>query len=158
LAHQPVLRDAAGGDVAARLSGAAGNAGCGPIQDYRGTISADRISRTKLCVKRIDDARIEGLRPEFLAPSRPTAPSGRPRTLRRFAERFRPLRLPFEAMTPVYGLAESTVGLLSPPWASAAHRPGAPRAFQRRAGPKPAADDERRCAALRLLRQAAARA
>jgi acyl-CoA synthetase (AMP-forming)/AMP-acid ligase II len=38
-----------------------------------------------------------------------------PETLRRFTERFARYGFRPEAMTPVYGLAECTVGLLSPP-------------------------------------------
>jgi len=85
------------------------------IQDYRGTISAAPNFAYELCVKRIDDARIEGLDLSSWRIAANGAEPVVPETLRRFAERFAPYGFRSEAMTPVYGLAESTVGLLSPP-------------------------------------------
>jgi len=85
------------------------------IQNYRGTISAAPNFAYELCVKRIDDAQIEGvdLRTWRLAAN--GAEPVMPETMRRFTERFARYGFRAEAMTPVYGLAECTVGLLCPP-------------------------------------------
>ncbi len=85
------------------------------IQRYRGTISAAPNFAYELCVKRIDDAQIEGLDLSSWRIAANGAEPVMPETLRRFTERFARYGLHPEAMTPVYGLAESTVGLLCPP-------------------------------------------
>jgi 1-acyl-sn-glycerol-3-phosphate acyltransferase len=120
------------------------------IQDYRGTISAAPNFAYELCVKRIDDARIEGLDLSSWRIAANGAEPVVPETLRRFTERFAPLGFRPEAMTPVYGLAESTVGLLSPPLGRG------PRIDRVRREPfsgagraEPAADDD--TAALRFV-------
>ncbi|MEO8280966.1 MAG: AMP-binding protein [Ideonella sp.] len=85
------------------------------IQQYRGTISAAPNFAYELCVKRITDAQIEGLDLSSWRLAANGAEPVMPETLRRFTERFADFGFRPEAMTPVYGLAESTVGLLSPP-------------------------------------------
>ncbi len=85
------------------------------IQQYRGTLSAAPNFAYELCVKRIDDAQIEGLDLSSWRIAANGAEPVMPETLRRFTERFVRFGFRPEAMTPVYGLAESTVGLLSPP-------------------------------------------
>jgi 1-acyl-sn-glycerol-3-phosphate acyltransferase len=85
------------------------------IQHYRGTVSAAPNFAYELCVKRIDDAQIEGLDLRSWRLAANGAEPVIPETLRRFTERFAGYGFRPEAMTPVYGLAESTVGLLCPP-------------------------------------------
>jgi 1-acyl-sn-glycerol-3-phosphate acyltransferase len=85
------------------------------IQRYRGTISAAPNFAYELCVKRIDDARIQGLDLGSWRLAANGAEPVLPETLRRFTERFAGYGFRPGAMTPVYGLAECTVGLLCPP-------------------------------------------
>jgi len=85
------------------------------IQHYRGTISAAPNFAYELCVKRIDDARIEGLDLGSWRIAANGAEPVIPDTLHRFTERFARYGFRPGAMTPVYGLAECTVGLLCPP-------------------------------------------
>jgi 1-acyl-sn-glycerol-3-phosphate acyltransferase len=85
------------------------------IQRYRGTLSAAPNFAYELCVKRIDDAQIEGLDLSSWRMAGNGAEPVLPETLRRFTERFSRYGFRPEAMTPVYGLAECSVGLLCPP-------------------------------------------
>ena len=85
------------------------------IQRYRGTISAAPNFAYELCVKRIDDAEIDGLDLSSWRIAVNGAEPVIPETLRRFTERFARYGFQPAAMTPVYGLAECTVGLLFPP-------------------------------------------
>jgi non-ribosomal peptide synthetase component F len=85
------------------------------IQRYRGTISAAPNFAYELCVKRVDDATIDGLDLGSWRLAANGAEPVLPETLRRFTERFSRFKFHPEAMTPVYGLAECTVGLLCPP-------------------------------------------
>ena len=77
------------------------------IHRHRGTLSAAPNFAYELCLKRIDDARTRGARPDArwrcaFNGAEPVSPE----TMRRFAERFAALRLRREALAPVYGLAE----------------------------------------------------
>jgi acyl carrier protein len=85
------------------------------IQRYHGTISVAPNFAYELCVKRIDDAAIEGLDLGSWRIAANGAEPVVPETMRRFTERFARHGLDPGAMTPVYGLAECTVGLLCPP-------------------------------------------
>jgi 1-acyl-sn-glycerol-3-phosphate acyltransferase len=85
------------------------------IARYRGTISAAPNFAYELCVKRIEDGQIEGLDLSSWRIAANGAEPVMPETLRRFGERFAPYRFNPGALTPVYGLAECTVGLLCPP-------------------------------------------
>ena len=85
------------------------------IQRYRGTISAAPNFAYELCVKRVDDATIDGLDLGSWRLAANGAEPVLPETLRRFTERFSRYGFHPGAMTPVYGLAECTVGLLCPP-------------------------------------------
>lgn len=82
---------------------------------YRGTLTAAPNFAFELCVKRIADAQIEGLdlgSVRFMANgAEPVSPD----TMERFGTRFARYGLAPTAMAPVYGLAESSVGLLFPP-------------------------------------------
>jgi 1-acyl-sn-glycerol-3-phosphate acyltransferase len=85
------------------------------IQRYRGTVSAAPNFAYELCVKRIDDGAIDGLDLSSWRIAANGAEPVLPETLRRFTERFARYGFHPAAMTPVYGLAECTVGLLCPP-------------------------------------------
>jgi len=85
------------------------------IHRYRGTLTAAPNFAFELCVKRIADAQIEGLdlgSVRFMANgAEPVSPD----TMERFGTRFARYGLGLTTMAPVYGLAESAVGLLFPP-------------------------------------------
>lgn len=86
------------------------------ISAHRATISAAPNFAFDLCVKRLADADLEGvdLGSWRLALNGSEAVS--PETIERFTRRFAPRGFRAEAMCPVYGLAESSVGLtMSPP-------------------------------------------
>ena len=85
------------------------------IMRYRGTISAAPNFAYELCVRHVDDATLAGLdlstwRLAFNG-AEPVSPS----TITSFASRFAPFGLQQQTITPVYGLAESSVGLAFPP-------------------------------------------
>ncbi len=120
------------------------------IHRYRGTVTAAPNFAYELCVKRIDDARIEGVDLGSLRLAANGAEPVIPETMRRFSERFASHGFRPGAMTPVYGLAEGTVGLLVPPLGRG------PRIDRVRREPftsdgraEPAADDD--AAALRFV-------
>jgi 1-acyl-sn-glycerol-3-phosphate acyltransferase len=86
------------------------------IAAHRATISAAPNFGFDLCVKKIPDDELSGLdlRSWRLAMNGSEAVSAE--TLERFARRFEPCGFRAEALCPVYGLAESSVGLtVSPP-------------------------------------------
>ena len=85
------------------------------IHQYRGTLTAAPNFAYELCVHRIQDAQIAGLDLSCLRLAANGAEPVSPDTLERFQARFARYGLRPEALTPVYGLAESTVGLLAPP-------------------------------------------
>jgi 1-acyl-sn-glycerol-3-phosphate acyltransferase len=82
---------------------------------FRATFSASPNFGFELCLNKISDADIEGL---DLSSLRMVANGAEPvsvQTLRRFTERFGRYGFPAQAMAPVYGLAECSVGLAFPP-------------------------------------------
>jgi acyl carrier protein len=85
------------------------------IHRHRGTLSGGPNFAFDLCVKRIDDADIEGLDLSSLRMVVNGAEPVQPRTIRAFTERFRLYGFRPEALAPVYGLAENAVGLAFPP-------------------------------------------
>lgn len=85
------------------------------IHRFRATFSASPNFGFELCLNKIADADLEGL---DLSSLRMVANGAEPvsvKTLRRFIERFGRYGFPAGAMAPVYGLAESSVGLAFPP-------------------------------------------
>lgn len=85
------------------------------IHRYRGTIAASPNFGYELCVRKIEGAEVEGL---DLGSWRLALNGAEPvsaRTLERFAERFARHGFRRSALAPVYGLAESAVGLAFPP-------------------------------------------
>lgn len=85
------------------------------IHEWRGTLSAGPNFAWELCVKRIDESELAGLDLSCWRLAFNGAEAVNPDTLARFAQRFARYGLKPEAVTPVYGLAEASVGLLFPP-------------------------------------------
>jgi 1-acyl-sn-glycerol-3-phosphate acyltransferase len=85
------------------------------IHRHRATLSASPNFGYELCLRKVADADIEGLDLSSWRMALNGAEPVSPSTLRRFEERFRPYGFRPEAMAPVYGLAESSVGLAFPP-------------------------------------------
>jgi 1-acyl-sn-glycerol-3-phosphate acyltransferase len=85
------------------------------IHEHRGTISAGPNFAYELCLRRIGDAEIDGLDLSSWRLAFNGAEPVKADTIERFAARFAPYGLSQEAITPVYGLAEASVGLTFPP-------------------------------------------
>jgi acyl carrier protein len=85
------------------------------IHRFRATFSASPNFGFELCLNKVADADLEAL---DLSSLRMVANGAEPvsvQTLRRFIDRFGHYGFPAGAMAPVYGLAESSVGLAFPP-------------------------------------------
>ncbi|MBK9021105.1 MAG: AMP-binding protein [Sulfuritalea sp.] len=86
------------------------------IHEHRGTVTAAPNFAFELCLRHLDPQRLQGL---DLSSWRYAANGAEPvaaETLARFAAAFRPYGFRSEALAPVYGLAECSVGLaVSPP-------------------------------------------
>ena len=85
------------------------------IHRFRATLSAAPNFAFELCLNKIDEADLQGL---DLGSLRMVANGAEPvsvESMRRFIARFQPYGFRREAMAPVYGLAESAVGLAFPP-------------------------------------------
>ncbi|MFL4983220.1 MAG: AMP-binding protein [Xanthobacteraceae bacterium] len=85
------------------------------IHHFRGTLSAAPNFAYELCLNKIPDAELEGL---DLSSWRVVANGAEPigiHTMRRFIEKFSAYGFRSTAMSPVYGLAENSVGLAFPP-------------------------------------------
>jgi 1-acyl-sn-glycerol-3-phosphate acyltransferase len=85
------------------------------IHERRATLSAAPNFAYELCVRRIEDAALEGLDLSSWRAAFNGAEPVSPGTLERFASRFTRHGFHREAMLPVYGLAECTVALAVPP-------------------------------------------
>jgi 1-acyl-sn-glycerol-3-phosphate acyltransferase len=85
------------------------------ISRHRGTITAAPNFAYELCARKLDDAELAGLDLSSLRLALNGAEPVSPATLEAFIERFVPYGLQPEAITPVYGLAECSVGLAFPP-------------------------------------------
>jgi 1-acyl-sn-glycerol-3-phosphate acyltransferase len=85
------------------------------IHQYRGTLSASPNFGYELCLKRLKDEDIEGLDLSSWRLAFNGAEAVSPDSIERFTRRFQALGFKPETMMPVYGLAESTVGLAFPP-------------------------------------------
>ena len=82
---------------------------------WRGTLSAGPNFAYELCVKRIDEPELAGLDLSAWRIAFNGAEAVSPDTVRRFSERFAACGLRPTTMMPVYGLAETSLGLLFPP-------------------------------------------
>ncbi|WP_134492722.1 AMP-binding protein [Methylocella tundrae] len=85
------------------------------IHRFRATLSASPNFGFELCLNKIADADLEGLDLSSLRMVPNGAEPVSAQTLRRFVDRFGHYGFPACAMAPVYGLAESSVGLAFPP-------------------------------------------
>lgn len=85
------------------------------IHQHHGTISGGPNFAYELCLKRIKPEQVEGLDLGSWRVAFNGAEPVIPQTLRGFRDRFAPNGLRPEAIWPVYGLAECTVGLTFPP-------------------------------------------
>jgi 1-acyl-sn-glycerol-3-phosphate acyltransferase len=85
------------------------------IQQYGGTLSAGPNFAYEICATRIDERDLAGLDLSTWRVAFNGAEPVNPGTLQRFADRFEPCGFRAESMLPVYGLAESSLGLAFPP-------------------------------------------
>jgi len=85
------------------------------IHENRATMSAGPNFAYELCLSKVRDDEIEGLDLSSWRLAYNGAEPVSPATIQRFGDRFAPCGFQREAMTPVYGLAESSVGLAFPP-------------------------------------------
>ncbi len=84
------------------------------IHDHRATLSAGPNFAYELCVKKIDETSIRGLDLSSWRLAFNGAEPVNAQTLKRFYQKFKRYGLKPEALYPVYGLAENTVGLTFP--------------------------------------------
>lgn len=85
------------------------------IHYHRGTISAGPNFAYELCARKIDPATIEGLDLSCWRLAINGAEAVQPKTLERFSKKFAAHGFKPETFVPVYGLAESTVGVTASP-------------------------------------------
>ncbi|MCW8934317.1 MAG: AMP-binding protein [Gammaproteobacteria bacterium] len=85
------------------------------IHHYHGTLSASPNFGYEYCLRRLNDEDLEGLDLSSWRAAFNGAEPVSPETLNNFSQRFKTWGFTDKAMMPVYGLAESTVGLTFPP-------------------------------------------
>jgi 1-acyl-sn-glycerol-3-phosphate acyltransferase len=85
------------------------------IHRHGGTLSAAPNFAYELCLNRIEESALQGLDLSSWRLAFNGAEPVSPQTLRNFSNRFAPYGLKYESLAPVYGLAESAVGLTFPP-------------------------------------------
>jgi acyl carrier protein len=85
------------------------------IHRRRATLSAAPNFAYELCLRKLDDADLEGLDLSSWRVAANGAEPVSPETLRRFGERFERYGFRRQALMPLYGLAECSVGLAFPP-------------------------------------------
>lgn len=86
------------------------------IHRHRGTISGGPNFAYELCLRKIEERDIEGLDLSSWRMAFNGAEPVSPETIARFQDRFAAYGFRARAMAPVYGLAESSVGLAFPPY------------------------------------------
>ncbi len=113
------------------------------IHRFRGTLSAGPNFAYELCLRRIDDAALEGLDLSCWRLAMNGAEAVSASTVMRFEQRFAKYGLKPDAIAPVYGLAEASVGLLFPPLGRAPRVDRVQReSLLRESRAIPAADDD----------------
>ena len=85
------------------------------VSEYSATTSSAPNFALAYCVDRLTDSEMEGLDLSSWQISMVGAETVRPRTLRRFTERFKQFGFQAEAFSPVYGLAEATLAVTFSP-------------------------------------------
>jgi 1-acyl-sn-glycerol-3-phosphate acyltransferase len=112
------------------------------LHRHRGTLSAAPNFAYEICATRIADADLDGLDLSAWRIASTGSEPVSPATVERFTARFGPHGLRPEAVMPVYGLAESTVGLaFTPPGRGPRVDRVARAAFQRDGTAQPVAPD-----------------
>ena len=110
LVRSALHRHSADRDVAAGIFERGRSAGCAPFTKHRATISPAPNFAYELCVRKIADKDLEGLDLSSWRAATNGAEPVRAETLERFAARFAPYSFNREALMPVYGLAEASLG------------------------------------------------
>jgi fatty-acyl-CoA synthase len=85
------------------------------MSKHKGTITAAPNFAYELCVRKISDKAMEGVDLSSMRVVMNGAEPVNPETLERFANRFEKYGFRREAMLPVYGLAEASLGVTFPP-------------------------------------------
>jgi 1-acyl-sn-glycerol-3-phosphate acyltransferase len=85
------------------------------MSKHRGTITAAPNFAYELCVRKVSDKAMEGVDLSSMRTMMNGAEPVNPETLERFAQRFGKYGFRREAMLPVYGLAEASLGVTFPP-------------------------------------------
>src|SRR5271166_5717596 len=85
------------------------------VSKYKGTIAAAPNFAYELCVRKISDKAMEGVDLSSWRAALNGAEPVNPETLERFTNRFAKYGFRREAMLPVYGLAEASLGVTLPP-------------------------------------------
>ena len=107
------------------------------------TLTAAPNFAFELCLRRIEDRNIEGVDLSALRMAMNGAEPVIPETIRKFTARFAAFDLRPEAMAPVYGMAENSVGLAFPPLSQGPVIDRVQRDLLRRSGrAEPAAADD----------------
>jgi len=91
------------------------------IHRYRGTLSASPNFGYEYSMHRLKDADLTGLDLSSWRAAFNGAEAVSPETVEQFSKHFAPFGFKKDAMMPVYGLAESSVGLAFPPLGRGAH-------------------------------------
>jgi len=91
------------------------------IHRYRGTLSASPNFGYEYSMHRLKDTDLTGLDLSSLRAAFNGAEAVSPETVEKFSKRFAPFGFNKDAMMPVYGLAESSVGLAFPPLGRGVH-------------------------------------
>jgi 1-acyl-sn-glycerol-3-phosphate acyltransferase len=113
------------------------------IHNHRGTLSPAPNFAFELCVRKVPEHALAGLDLSSWRVALNGAEPVSPETIDRFVARFGPCGFRREAMLPVYGLAESSVGLAFPPIGRAPRIDRVSRAtFERDRRADPAAADD----------------
>lgn len=84
------------------------------IERFGGTLSASPNFGYEICATRLDEKELDGLDLSTWRMAFNGAEPVIPATMRRFEKRFKPYGLKASSLAPVYGLAESSVGLVFP--------------------------------------------
>jgi acyl carrier protein len=85
------------------------------VSKYKGTVAAAPNFAYELCVRKISDKAMEGVDLSSWRVAMNGAEPVNPETLERFTNRFAKYGFRREAMMPVYGLAEASLGVTFPP-------------------------------------------
>jgi 1-acyl-sn-glycerol-3-phosphate acyltransferase len=85
------------------------------IHQYKGTLSASPNFGYELCIRRLDERKLENLDLSSWRGAFNGAETVSPSTMERFYEKFRHYGLQRNALMPVYGLAENSLGLAFSP-------------------------------------------